>query len=195
MPLDKNHNNELQLRIKELQKKFEINNINGLIAKEPFDKAGFLEKLIQSMTIPIIYLDFDLLYSGYVKSEMLTKKENVSLYSVTKETWKNNFKDILCKVSKERYLIIIDSLTGFHNLLNQKDSGRLIDSYLMLLGCVARESDSIVLFVGVARKKEENWVLIPTGRHVIDSKKVSKFLLSKKNSEFFVELLSKNLDS
>lgn len=192
MPLDKNHNIESPLEINELQKKFEINNINGLIVKEPFDKADFLEKLIQSTTIPIIYLDFDLLYSGYVKSEMLTKKENVSLYSATKETWKNNFKDILSKISKKRYLVIIDSLTGFQNFLDQKDSGRLIESYLMLLGSVARESDSIVLFVGVARKKEENWVLIPTGRRLIDSKKVSKFLLSKKNSEFFVELLSKN---
>lgn len=195
MPLDKNPNNELRFGIKELQKQFEINNINALIAKEPFLKAGFLEKLIQTITTPIIYLDFDLLYSGYVKSEMLTQKENVSLYSATKETWKKKFKDILSKVSRKKYLVIIDSLTGFHNLVNQKDSGRLIDSYLMMLGCVARESDSTILFVGVARKKEENWVLVPTGRHVIESKKVSKFFLYKKNSEFFVEFLSNNSGS
>lgn len=195
LPLDKNPNNESYFHVEELQKPFEINSINGLICKDPFLKAGFLEKFIQTTNLPIIYLDFDLLYSGYIKAGMLNKKENVRMYTPTKDSWKDDFKDVLSNVSKEKSLIVIDSLNGFNNSVDGKDSGRLIDSYIMLLGSIARESESIVLFVSVARYKEEDWILVSTGRRIIESQKISKFLLQKKGSEFIVSFLGEKTNS
>ena len=56
----------------------------------------------------------DLLYTGYVQSKMIQKKENVTIFCPDKTNWDEKLSEIISKVSKERFLVIIDSFNGIY---------------------------------------------------------------------------------
>ncbi len=187
--LDKNPDQHSLIGLNEVKKYLEKNTLNSILCDEPFVKAVFLAKLIEQIDVPIFYLDFDLLYNGYVNAEMLPRKVNVSLFSPSKNDWDQVLKKILMMILKEKSFVIIDSLNGLYNLFDYKDVGRLVNAYVMLLIFVAKESDSSVLVVNMARKKdEEEWVLSPSGRHVIDTKIMTNLYLKKQNSGIVVDV-------
>ena len=189
--LDKNPDQSSLLGISKAEKVFEKNTLNSVLCSEPFVKARFLSELVNQIDIPIIYLDFDLLYSGYLKAEIISEKANVSLYAPSKENWNDTLKKILLLVSNKKSVVVIDSLNGLYNLLDGKDVGRLVNAYIMLLVFVAKESDSKILFASMARKKEKQWVLSPTGRHVIDTT-MTKLYLKKINSGITMDIIGNN---
>lgn len=187
--LDKNPDQHSLIGLNEVKKYLEKNTLNSILCDEPFVKAVFLAKLIEQIDVPILYLDFDLLYNGYVNAEMLPRKVNVSLFSPSKNDWDQVLKKILMMILKEKSFVIIDSLNGLYNLFDYKDVGRLVNAYVMLLIFVAKESDSSVLVVNMARKKdEEEWVLSPSGRHVVDAKIMTNLYLKKQNSGIVVDV-------
>lgn len=187
--LDKNPDQHSLIGLNEIKKYLEKNTLNSILCDEPFVKAVFLAKLIEQIDVPILYLDFDLLYNGYVNAEMLPRKVNVSLFSPSKNDWDQVLKKILMMILKEKSFVIIDSLNGLYNLFDYKDVGRLVNAYVMLLIFVAKESDSSVLVVNMARKKdEEEWVLSPSGRHVVDAKIMTNLYLKKQNSGIVVDV-------
>jgi len=187
--LDKNPDQHSLIGLNEVKKYLEKNTLNSILCDEPFVKAVFLAKLIEQIDVPILYLDFDLLYNGYVNAEMLPRKVNVSLFSPSKNDWDQVLKKILMMILKEKSFVIIDSLNGLYNLFDYKDVGRLVNAYVMLLIFVAKESDSSVLVVNMARKKdEEEWVLSPSGRHVVDTKIMTNLYLKKQNSGIVVDV-------
>ncbi len=187
--LDKNPDQHSLIGLNEMKKYLEKNTLNSILCDEPFVKAVFLAKLIEQIDVPILYLDFDLLYNGYVNAEMLPRKVNVSLFSPSKNDWDQVLKKILMMILKEKSFVIIDSLNGLYNLFDYKDVGRLVNAYVMLLIFVAKESDSSVLVVNMARKKdEEEWVLSPSGRHVVDTKIMTNLYLKKQNSGIVVDV-------
>ena len=187
--LDKNPDQRSLIGLNEVKKYLEKNTLNSILCDEPFVKAVFLTKLIEQIDVPILYLDFDLLYNGYVNAEMLPRKVNVSLFSPSKNDWDQVLKKILMMILKEKSFVIIDSLNGLYNLFDYKDVGRLVNAYVMLLIFVAKESDSSVLVVNMARKKdEEKWVLSPSGRHVVDAKIMTNLYLKKQNSGIVVDV-------
>ena len=187
--LDKNPDQHSLIGLHGVKKYLEKNALNSILCNEPFVKAVFLAKLIEQIDVPILYLDFDLLYSGYVNAEMLPRKVNVSLFSPLKNDWNQVLKKILMMVLKEKSFVIIDSLNGLYNLFDYKDVGRLVNAYVMLLTFVAKESDSSVLVVNMARKKdEEEWVLSPSGRRVVDAKIMTNLYLKKQNSGIIVDI-------
>ncbi|WP_255458260.1 hypothetical protein [Nitrosarchaeum sp. AC2] len=71
--MDKNPQEILDNDLTYVKKEFSIKNPNVILCAEPFLKAEILNELIDSITYPIIFLDFDLLYSGYVVSELIKK--------------------------------------------------------------------------------------------------------------------------
>ncbi|MEE8180886.1 MAG: hypothetical protein V3T67_03495 [Nitrosopumilaceae archaeon] len=187
--MDKNPDQHSLIGLNEVKKYLEKNTLNSILCDKPFVKAVFLAKLIEQIDVPILYLDFDLLYSGYVNAEMLPRKVNVSLFSPSKNDWDQVLKKILMMILKEKSFVIIDSLNGLYNLFDYKDVGRLVNAYVMLLIFVAKESDSSVLVVNMARKKdEEEWVLSPSGRHVVDTKIMTNLYLKKQNSGIVVDV-------
>lgn len=187
--LDKNPDQHSLIGLNEVKKYLEKNTLNSILCDESFVKAVFLAKLIEQIDVPILYLDFDLLYNGYVNAEMLPRKVNVSLFSPSKNDWDQVLKKILMMILKEKSFVIIDSLNGLYNLFDYKDVGRLVNAYVMLLIFVAKESDSSVLVVNMARKKdEEEWVLSPSGRHVVDTKIMTNLYLKKQNSGIVVDV-------
>lgn len=190
--LDKNPDVVLE-RIVKAKEIIEKNTMNSVLCYEPFVKTKFLSDLIREFKIPIIYLDFDLMYSGYLTAEMLPRQENVTLLRPSREDWSSVLKTILEQVSQEKCLVVIDSLNGFSNLFEGKDAGREINGYIMLLVSMANQSRSHVLFVSMARKNDEKeWVLSPTSRHILENKKMTKVLLKKEESEFSLHILNED---
>ena len=187
--LDKNPDQSSSVGISEARNYLNENTLSAVLCSEPFAKAAFLTKLIEEIQTPVIYLDFDLLYSGYVKSEMIPQNPNVSLFAPSKEDWNEVLKKILLLILNQKSIVIIDSLNGLYNLLDGKDVGRLVNAYIMLLVFVAKESGSSVLFSSMVRKKDkEGWVLSPTGRRIVDTK-MTKLYLKKLNSEITIKII------
>jgi hypothetical protein len=117
--LDKNPEIYSDDSLSELMKIFEINPLNSIMFSDSFLKTVFLNKIIQATNNKIYYLDFDLLYSGYITSNIISKNNRVFLYQPTKNDLLEIFKKILYIVSKEKSTVILDSLNGFFNLINE----------------------------------------------------------------------------
>jgi len=77
--LFKNHNNDSDDGTLNLEGVLSQTKINSILYSDPFLKAAFIAKLVNDTKIDILYLDLDLLYSGYVVSGIL-KTPSISLY-------------------------------------------------------------------------------------------------------------------
>ena len=190
--LDKNPEQIIDNDLTQIQIKFEQNNPNIVLCSKPFNKVEFLDKLINSTEDPIIFIDMDLLYTGYVQSGMIQKKENVVIFCPNKINWKEKISEIISNVSKERFLIIIDSFNGLYNLFDELESAIFINSCLMLLSSIGNQTKSSVVITGMARKKENNgWVLSPGGKHIIKSEKTGVYFLKKIGNNLIIDTLNK----
>ena len=191
MLLDKNPQQILDNDLTYVKEEFSIKNPNMILCSEPFLKAEILNELMDSITYPIIFLDFDLLYSGYVVSELIKKNERVEIYRPTKIDLKKIISEIANRISNEKFLIIIDSLNGFYNILDEKESGRFINASLMLLSSISRGNGSSVIITAITRKNDDGeWILSPGGRHIIDSKKSGMFHLKRIDNSMMISSLN-----
>ena len=188
--LDKNPELSVDDMIK-IQIEFEQKNPNIILCSKPFHKTEFLNRLINTIEGSIIIVDMDLLYTGYVQSGMIQKKENVMIFCPDKSDWKQRLTDIISKVSKERFLIIIDSFNGVYNLFDELESARLINSCIMLLSSIGNQTKSSVIITGMARKKDDEWVLSPGGKHIITSENTGIYFLKKLQNDLVITTLEK----
>ncbi|MBA4719310.1 MAG: hypothetical protein HRO68_09535 [Nitrosopumilus sp.] len=185
--LDKNPKNVLDNNLTHIQNEFRQNIPSIVLCSEPFHKAEFLNRLINSVENPIIFVDMDLLYTGYVESGMIQKKNNVTIFHPDKVSWKKKLLEIITKVSKEKLLVVIDSFNGVYNMFDDLESARFINSCIMLLSSVGKQTSSSVVIIAMARKKENNeWVLSPGGKQIIKSGKTGVFFLKKIESNLVV---------
>lgn len=190
MVLDKNPEQIIGNDLTQIQIKLEQNNPNVILCSKPFHKIEFLDKLINSTEDPIIFIDMDLLYTGYVESKMIQKKENLTIFCPNKADWEEKFSEIISKVSKNRFLVIIDSFNGIYNLFDDLESAIFINSCVMLLSSIGNHVKSSVVITGMARKKEnDGWVLSPGGRHVIKSEKTGVYFLKKTKNDLVISTL------
>jgi hypothetical protein len=191
LALDKNPEQYSDEDLSSIMKIIELNTLNSIMFSDPFLKTIFLNKLILKTNTPIFYLDFDLLYSGYVTSNIISLRNGVTLYRPTKDDWIKTLKTILLKLSENKSMLIMDSLNGLFNLHNEKkDAGRLINSYIMFLSCVAKMSNSCIVLPSIIRKKnDEGWALSITGRHVIESKQMNRIQLDQINSNIIANVI------
>lgn len=162
-----------------LQTMLEQDLINSVFYPDPFLKAGFISKLVQDTKLEVLYLDLDLLYSGYVVSGTIPTEKNLTLFQPTTETLYKMIKEILVKASLSQTIIIVDSLNGLFNMLNRKKNiGKTVMSIMMLLASMAKMTKSYLVVTSMVRyKKEEGWILSPTGKRLIETKNSKKILL------------------
>ena len=193
MVLFKNHDNDSVDDATNLENILSQTKINSILYSDPFLKAGFIAKLVDDAKIDILYLDLDLLYSGYIVSGMLTTPSNLSLFQPTLELWNKILTNILVSLSTKKSIVIVDSLNGLYNLLNEKkEIGKLVNSYIMLITSMARKTGSYVVVGSMVRfKKEEGWVLSPTGKRLIETDMVKKILLEQDESGIILDFLNK----
>ena len=190
--LDKNPELFIDDDLTKIQIEFEQKNPNIILCSKPFHKIEFLNRLINSVKDPIIIVDMDLLYTGYVQSGMIKKKENVIIFCPDKIDWKEKLSKIISNVSKERFLVIIDSFNGVYNLFDELESARFINSCIMLLSSIGNQTKSSVIVTGMARKKDnDEWVLSPGGKHIIKSEKTGVYFLKKSLNDLVIVTLEK----
>ena len=188
--LDKNPERVLDNNLANIKKEFEKNLPNILLFSEPFEKNLFLDKLITSIENSVIFIDIDLLYTGYVKSGMIKKKDNVELYQPNKENWEKDLSKIINKISKNKFFVIIDSFNRIYNMFDELESAIFINSCIMLLSSLGRKTNSSVIVTAMARKNEnKEWILSPGGKQIIKSSKTGIYLLKKTNEGFIISTI------
>ena len=169
----------------------EQNLLNIIYYENSFAKAKFLTKTIEKWDIPTFYLDFDLLYSGYVKANMVPALKNVKLLWPNSENLRENLESVIEKISMTKSVVVIDSLNGFFNILEDDDAGMLINSFIMMLASSAKNTKSIILVGSLSKLNEENeFVLYSSGRHVIDNKHMEKIQLVESNGLLKINILN-----
>lgn len=170
---------------------FEQSALNSVIYSDPYVKIVSFIKLIDFLDLPVIYLDFDLLYSGYVTAKIITKHDRLELLQPTRDNWNDLFRDIIMRLSKQRTVLILDSLNGFFSLFNdKKDVGMFINSYVMLIVATAKITNSNIIIANMAKREGEGWILSTIGRQIVDVKNMSKIQLEKENSQIKLNVLS-----
>ena len=180
MVLDKNPEIILDDNLEKIQNEFRKNVPSLVLCSDSFHKIEFLNKLINSVENPIIFVDMDLLYSGYIESKMIQKRENLVIFQPNKLNWEKELSEIITKGSKAEFLIIIDSFNGIYNLFDDLESARFVNSCIMLLSSLGNQSNSTILITAMARKKDNNqWTLSPGGKHILKSAKTGVYFLKK----------------
>ena len=192
--LDKSPELVLDNNLEFVKNEFEQNVPSIILSHEPFHKTEFLNRLMNSIENPIIFVDMDLLYTGYVESGMIQKKNNVTIFHPGKVDWKEKLSEIICKVSKEKFLVIIDSFNGVYNLFNDLESARFVNSCIMLLSSLGKQVNSSIIVTAMARKKEDDeWILSPGGKQILKSRKTGVYFLKKvQNNLIFSNLEEKD---
>jgi len=186
--LSKNHESENSPKLKDILSQVQINSV---LYSDPFVKAGFISKLVSEVKTAILYLDLDLLYSGYVVSGTIPSQDNLTLYRPSEDTLGEMVTEILVRASTSQVLVVIDSINGLFNMLhNKKDVGKVVASMVVLLASITRVTKSYIVISSMARyKKEEGWVLSPTGKRFIETKNSKKILLEQGKEGIIVNLL------
>ena len=179
MVLDKSPKWVLDNNWIQIQKEFEDNLPSIVLCSETFHKIEFLNKLINSFEEHIIFVDMDLLYTGYIESGMIQQKDNVTIFNPNKVDWAEKVATICTKISKTKIVVIIDSFNGIYNMFNDLESSIFINSCIMLFSSLGRQTRSSVVITAMARKKDDEWVLSPGGRHIIKSEKTGIYFLKK----------------
>ena len=100
--LDKNPEIILDDNLENIQNEFKKNVPSLVLCSNSFHKIEFLNKLINSVENPIIFVDMDLLYSGYIQSKIIQKRENLVIFQPNKQNWEKKLSEIITKGSKSR---------------------------------------------------------------------------------------------
>ena len=170
-----------------IQNEFKKNIPNLILCSNSFHKIEFLNKIIRPTKNPIIFVDMDLLYSGYIESKIIQEKENLMIFQPSNLNWKEKLSEIITKISKKEFLIIIDSFNGIYNLFDDLESARFVNSCIMLLSSLGKQTNSTIVITAMARKKENSeWILSPGGKHIMKSTKMEIYFLRKIHNDLLI---------
>ena len=176
--MDKNHTAFENFHL--LQEHLVPSSSTLLFYENSFSKIQLIQEITSKQNLPVLYIDLDLLFSGYVKSELLTIP-NVTLFSTLNSKINEILPKIFTKISTEPHLVIFDSINGLYNTLsNDADSGRTVNAILMLLARNIIFSNSILIISALATKKENDWIL-PNGRQILENENMKKFVISERS--------------
>jgi len=178
--LDKNPEINCNDNLEYFQNEVKKNVPSLVLCSNSFHKIEFLSKLIISVKNPIIFVDMDLLYSGYIESKIIQKKENLIIFQPNKVNWEQKLSEIISEISNNKFLIIIDSFNGIYNLFDDLESTRFVNSCIMLLSSLGKQSNSTIVITAMARKKDNNqWILSPGGKNILKLPRSSVYFLKK----------------
>jgi hypothetical protein len=161
---------------------------NLIFYDNAFSKTKFTNKILESFQDPIIYLDFDLLFSGYIDSGYITKPSNMQIIRPNSKNLKDLLPSVFKKISSEKTIIIIDSLNGLYNFSDDENPARFVNSLIMLMVTNAKFSESILIITCLGQKKDKSWTL-PTGRHILEFENINRFELKEKNEKIDLKLI------
>ena len=176
-----------------IQNEFEQKTPSMVLCLESFHKTEFIKKLTDFVKTSVIFVDMDLLFTGYIKAGIIEKNDNTIIFYPNKEDWEEKLSEIITKISKEKTLVVIDSFNMVYNVFDDLEAARFIKSCIMLLSSIGRQTRSSVVLTATARKKEnDEWILSPGGKQVIKSKKTGLYLLKKIKNYLEIRTLDTN---
>ena len=191
--LDKNPEIILDNNLENIQNEFKKNVPSLVLCSDSFYKIEFLNKLIMSVENPIIFVDMDLLYSGYIESKIIQKKENLMIFQPNRLNWEQKLSETISKISNQEFLIIIDSFNGIYNLFDDLESARFVNSCIMLLSSLGKQSNSTIVITAMARKKDNNeWILSPGGKQIMKLPKSSVYFLKKNKNKLKIRTINQS---
>ena len=155
---------------------------------DAFSKTKFMSKIMESFEDPIIYLDFDLLFSGYLESGHIEKPPNMEIIKPDKENLKELLPSVLTKISSRKTTLIVDSLNGLYSFLDDNNPSRLVNSLIMLLTTNVKFSKSILFVTCLGQKKDDDWIL-PTGRHILEFENVNRFEINENDAKIKIKAI------
>ena len=161
---------------------------NLIFYNDAFSKTKFMSKIIESFEDHIIYLDFDLLFSGYLESGHIEKPPNMEIIKPDKENLKELLPSVLTKISSRKTTLIVDSLNGLYNFIDDDNPVRVANSLIMLLTTNAKFAKSILFVTCLGQKKDENWIL-PTGRHILEFENVNRFEINENDAKIKIKAI------
>ena len=127
-----------------------------VLCSEPFDKMEFLDMMIGCIRYPVVFVDMDLLYTGYVESGMIHRRSDVMIFHPGRQDWVTEFSKIVSAASRERTLVVIDSLNGIHGTFDDIESAGFVNSCIMLLASLGRQAGSPGHSYGKGKSKEQS---------------------------------------
>lgn len=151
--------------------------VNSILCHNAFTKQAIIQEIIEQYASPVIYLDFDLLYAGYVESGMIKRRQNLDIFRFRKKDWQYVLEKILIRISREDCIVVVDSLNGFFSMFDEKDSGRYVSSCIMMMSSLVKKSTGKVFLTSMAKLRDGRWILDPTGRYLPENRSIPKFLL------------------
>ena len=173
--MDKNHTTFENFQL--LEENLLPSSSSLLFYENAFSKIKLIQEITSNQSLPVLYIDLDFLFSGYIKSQLLTIP-NLTLFSTLESKINEILPKILTKISTEPHFVIFDSINGLYNTLsNDADSGRVVNAILMFLVRNVTFSNSILIISALAGKKENNW-LLPNGRQILENKNIKIFFIS-----------------
>tara|TARA_B100001167_G_scaffold152946_1_gene100362 strand:+ start:1013 stop:1606 length:594 start_codon:yes stop_codon:yes gene_type:complete len=183
------HKSSKNIRLESLLEK---NTLNVVFYSDSFVKTRFFVKMMSEWDSPIFYFDFDLLYSGYATTGETSLPKNITILSPGNDNLLENLKSVISKISKTKSLIVLDSLNGFFNLLEDKnDAARLINSFIMLLTSTAKDVKSRVIIGSLSKLNDENkWILYNTGRHELENDHMTRIQLVGSDTGIVAKMLN-----
>ena len=161
---------------------------NLIFYSDAFSKTKFLSKIMESFEDPIIYLDFDLLFSGYLESGHIEKPPNMEIIKPDKENLEELLPSVLTKISSRKTTLIVDSLNVLYNFIDDDNPARLVNSLIMLLTTNAKFSKSILFVTCFGKKKDDDWIL-PTGRHILEFENVNRFEINENDVKIKIKAI------
>lgn len=153
--------------------------LNLLLCSDAFVKAKALQKIAAAFANATL-LDFDLMYTGYTESG-LVPQQDITVYRPTMKNWHAVLSDIAVRTSGKPSTILVDSLNGFFGIFDDPDSGMYANACMMMMSSIAYHAGGKVFLTGVANLKNDTWLLLPSGRQVLEGVAFSKFFLSEQN--------------
>ena len=184
--LDKNHT--IVENFETEKTKMQASSTNLIFYKDAFSKTKFMSKIIESFEIPIIYLDFDLLFSGYAENDYIIKPPKFELVKPDTENLKELLPNILTKISSEKNILILDSLNGLYSFQSDDNPGRFVNSLIRLLSANLKFSQSILFVTCLAQKKDDVWIM-PTGRHILEFENVNRFEINENDAKIKIKAI------
>lgn len=137
-----------------------------ILCNDAFSKCKYLADLAGHSKRPVIYIDADMMYSGYIQAGMLDRPTHILVRQPDPTYWCAELSGIISMASAASYLVILDTLNGLGAIWQDPDGVRRAAHSAMLLAALGEEADTQVVAAMLARKGPGDWEMAPGGRLV-----------------------------
>lgn len=174
--------------------------LNIILCSEAFGKTRFLGMLADCISIPVVFVDTDLLYAGYVEAGMHKRHGVISVFCPDRSTWHDSLAEIISMASATKTAVIIDSLNGVYEMFREPaDAVRSANTCIMALSSLAWQAGSSVTVGATAKttgqrasdtrtrpqprpESSKRWVTNPGGRQIIQADGTNVYVLQETDS-------------